>query len=132
MGLFGNIFKSIGSGLSSAVHTVGSGLKSIKKSVLDPVYKSVIKPVYNSVIKPVYKSVVKPAGKLISRVGGKVISTGEHMIDNGLDFSERFQKGTQDLGVKGLNSAGTFMDLLSNPLVMIGGGILGIVVLTKL
>jgi hypothetical protein len=132
MGLFGNIFKSIGSGLSSVVHTVGSGLKSIKKEVLDPVYKSVIKPVYKSVIKPVYKSVVKPAGKLVSRVGGKILSTGEHMVDNGLDFSEKFTKGNQDLALGAQKGVGGLIDVLSNPLVMIGGGILALVLVTKI
>jgi len=125
---FGKLFQAVGSGLSSAVHTVGSGLSSIAKRVVTPIYNKVIKPAYNKVVKPVFNGVM--------RIGGKALATGEHIVTGGLDFGEKFvAQGEQNaLGLqKGLGGmTNTLTNLLSNPLVMIGGGVLALVVVTKL
>ena len=120
MGIFSNVFKKIGSGLSKAVHTVGNGLASIAK------------PVYNSVLKPVYNNVIKPVGEGAVRVIQKAASTGEHLVENALDFSEKFAKGNQDLALQGQRDLGSLGKLLENPLVMVGAGILGIVIVSKI
>lgn len=125
---FGNAFKSIGRGLSSAVHTIGSGLSSVAK----PVYNSVLKPVYEKAVKPVYEKVVKPVGEGAVKVVGKAAETGEHLVENALDFSQKFAKGNQDLALQGQKDLGTLAKLLENPLVMIGGGILALVVVSKI
>jgi hypothetical protein len=80
----------------------------------------------------VYKAVVKPVVKVAGRILGKAASTGEHMVDNALDFSEKFTKGNQDLALGAQKGLGGLVNVLSNPLVMIGGGILALVVVTKL
>ena len=69
MGFF-DVFKTIGSGISSAVSTVGHGISKVATGA------------NNSVLKPVYNSVIKPIGKPI----GKVFSKGEALVDKGLDF----------------------------------------------
>ena len=105
---------------------------AVKHTVIDPVYKHIIKPVYKSVLKPVYTSVIKPVGAAIGRVAGKALGTAEHMTDNALDFSEKFQKGSQDL-VTGAQGVGLSLEgLLKNPLVLIGGGVLALAVVSKI
>jgi hypothetical protein len=112
--------------LASPFVSIGNGI------VIDPVYKSVIKPVYKSVLKPVYNSVIKPVGAAVGRVAGKALGTAEHMTDNALDFSEQFQKKNQDLVGGAQDAALSLEGLLKNPLVLIGGGVLALAVVSKI
>ena len=113
------LFSSIKHALGSAVHAIGGAVKKAVhavKSVVKPiahavghaakaVVNKVIKPVFNKVIKPVAKatvSAVKSGGKLV----GKVATTAVNRIDNTMTF-------------------------LSNPLVLIGGGVVALMVLSR-
>ena len=123
MGFF-DVFKTIGSGISSAVSTVGHGISKVATGA----YNSVLKPVYNKVLKPVYNSVIKPIGKPI----GKVFSKGEALVDKGLDFSGRFIDKTGGTLDNLAGGAFNLSKLLENPFVMLGAGILGLVVASKM
>ena len=123
MGFF-DVFKTIGSGISSAVSTVGHGISKVATGA----YNSVLKPVYNKVLKPVYNSVIKPIGKPIS----KVFSKGEALVDKGLDFSGRFIDKTGGTLDNLAGGAFNLSKLLENPFVMLGAGILGLVVVSKM
>ena len=127
MGFF-DVFKTIGSGISSAVSTVGHGISKVATGA----YNSVLKPVYNKVLKPVYNSVIKPIGKPIVGLVGKVFSKGEALVDKGLDFSGRFIDKTGGTLDNLAGGAFNLSKLLENPFVMLGAGILGLVVVSKM
>ena len=121
MGFFDIIsapFKAIGSGLSKVTKFVGSGLSKVYNAVVKPVgdfvYKKVIKPVFGKVIKPVFDKVVKP-----------VFDGGMKIFNKGINASTKMM----DLGV---STATGFSKILTNPIMLIGGGILAVVVLTKI
>lgn len=124
MGLFGNFFKKIGSGLTSIVKPLGKAATWIHHKVLAPVY--------TSVIKPTYKSVVRPIAAGVGRILGKTASTAEHTVEGALDFSERFQKQGQDNALGLAKGFGNLTELLSNPLVMVGMGVAGLIVVSKI
>jgi hypothetical protein len=128
MGLF-NIFHTIGSGLSKAYDSVA---KPVYNSVIKPAYTEVIKPVFNSVIKPVYNKVIKPVGEGALRIGGKALSTGETFVEGGMDFSGQFVDKARGGVLNVEDGALNITKLLSNPFVMIGAGILGLVVVSKI
>jgi hypothetical protein len=132
MGFFNSIFNKIGHGLSSIGHTVGHGLTSIVK----PIYSHVISPVYKSVIKPAYTKVISPVvGRTVASVGrisGKALSTGEQIVNNGLDFSQRFQKQGQGIALTAESGVGSLVKMLSNPAVMVIGGIAGLIIVSKI
>jgi hypothetical protein len=120
MGFFDFIaapFKAIGSGLSTVVKTVGSGLSKVYNAAIKPVgefiYNKALKPVYNKVLKPVFNGVVKPVFDGGMKVFNKSIDAGTKMMDLGVSTATGFSK------------------ILTNPIMLIGGGILAIVVLTK-
>ena len=132
MGLFDNIFNTIGSGLSSVGHSLGSDLTKLVSPVVKPFYNTILKPAFDTVIKPAYNQVVKPVGKAIGHIAQKGLETGENLITGGMDFSQKFvDKGRQGiLNVE--DGAVNLTKLLSNPLVLIGGGILALVVVSKI
>ena len=107
MGFF-DVFKTIGSGISSAVSTVGHGISKVATGA--------------------YNSVIKPIGKPI----GKVFSKGEALVDKGLDFSGRFIDKTGGTLDNLAGGAFNLSKLLENPFVMLGAGILGLVVVSKI
>ena len=111
-------FEAIGHGLSKVVKTVGKGLSTVYNKVLKPavnfVGNKVLKPVYKKVIKPVFNKVIKP-----------VFDKGMKVLDKGIDTGMKMA----DLGVK---TATGFSKILTNPIMLIGGGILAVVVLTKI
>jgi hypothetical protein len=128
MGFFNSIFNKIGHGLSSIGHTVGHGLTSIVK----PIYSHVISPVYKSVIKPAYSKVISPVVGAVGRISGKALSTGEQIVNNGLDFSQRFQKQGQGIALTAESGVGSLVKMLSNPAVMVIGGIAGLIIVSKI
>jgi hypothetical protein len=128
MGFFNSIFNKIGHGLSSIGHTVGHGLTSIVK----PIYSHVISPVYKSVIKPAYTKVISPVVASVGRISGKALSTGEQIVNNGLDFSQRFQKQGQGIALTAESGVGSLVKMLSNPAVMVIGGIAGLIIVSKI
>lgn len=128
MGFFNSIFNKIGHGLSSIGHTVGHGLTSIVK----PIYSHVISPVYKSVIKPAYTKVISPVVGAVGRISGKALSTGEQIVNNGLDFSQRFQKQGQGIALNAESGVGSLVKMLSNPAVMVIGGIAGLIIVSKI
>lgn len=128
MGFFNSIFNKIGHGLSSIGHTVGHGLTSIVK----PIYSHVISPVYKSVIKPAYTKVISPVIGAVGRISGKALSTGEQIVNNGLDFSQRFQKQGQGIALTAESGVGSLVKMLSNPAVMVIGGIAGLIIVSKI
>jgi hypothetical protein len=128
MGFFNSIFNKIGHGLSSIGHTVGHGLTSIVK----PIYSHVISPVYKSVIKPAYTKVISPVVGAVGRISGKALSTGEQIVNNGLDFSQRFQKQGQGIALTAESGVGSLVKMLSNPAVMVIGGIAGLIIVSKI
>jgi hypothetical protein len=128
MGFFNSIFNKIGHGLSSIGHTVGHGLTSIVK----PIYSHVISPVYKSVIKPAYSKVISPVVGAVGRISGKALSTGEQIVNNGLDFSQRFQKQGQGIALNAESGVGSLVKMLSNPAVMVIGGIAGLIIVSKI
>jgi hypothetical protein len=128
MGFFNSIFNKIGHGLSSIGHTVGHGLTSIVK----PIYSHVISPVYKSVIKPAYTKLISPVVGAVGRISGKALSTGEQIVNNGLDFSQRFQKQGQGIALNAESGVGSLVKMLSNPAVMVIGGIAGLIIVSKI
>jgi hypothetical protein len=128
MGFFNSIFNKIGHGLSSIGHTVGHGLTSIVK----PIYSHVISPVYKSVIKPAYSKLISPVVGAVGRISGKALSTGEQIVNNGLDFSQRFQKQGQGIALNAESGVGSLVKMLSNPAVMVIGGIAGLIIVSKI
>lgn len=113
MGFFDIIsapFKAVGSGLSKVTSFVGSGLTKVYNSVVKPVGEFVI----NKAIKPVFNKVVKP-----------VFDGGMKVFNSGVNATTKMM----DLGV---NTATGFSKILTSPIMLIGGGILAIVVLTKI
>lgn len=128
MGFFNSIFNKIGHGLSSIGHTVGHGLTSIVK----PIYSHVISPVYKSVIKPAYTKLISPVVGAVGRISGKALSTGEQIVNNGLDFSQRFQKQGQGIALTAESGVGSLVKMLSNPAVMVIGGIAGLIIVSKI
>ena len=95
-------------------------------------YNSVLKPVYEQALKPAYEKVLKPALAPIGRIASKAASVGEHFIEGGLDFSEKFVDKARGGALNLEDGAFNITKLLSNPFVMIGAGILGLVVVSKL
>ena len=128
MGFF-DIFKKIGSGITGAVSSIGHGIGKIATSA----YDHIVKPVYTKVLKPVYNSVIKPVVKPIASVVGKTVKTAETMVKNQLDFSQRFVSNAQQQGALNLEQGAVGLTkFLSNPMVMLGAGIAGLIVVSKI
>jgi hypothetical protein len=111
MGLFGKLFHKIGHGLSKATHTIGHGL--------------------SKVFKPVYKHVLKPIGKAVGRIGKTALDKGEHFVEGGLDFSSKVVDKGRQAGLNIADAGANLTSFLKNPLVLIGGGLVVLMVVTR-
>jgi hypothetical protein len=123
MGWFSSAISSIGGGLGSVVHTVGSGLSTVAKTVVAPIYNKVVKPIYNKVIKPV--------GQSVGRIASKALNTGEHFITGGMDFFTHSVDKARGAGENLEDGAFNMSKLLKSPLFVIGIGIAGLIVVSK-
>ena len=94
-----------------------------------------LKPAHSSglskITAPLYKT-FKPTGERLERIFTKATDTGEHFVTGGLDFTDRFISKARG-GVLNLeDGALNLTSLLKNPMVLIGGGILVLVVVSKI
>jgi hypothetical protein len=106
-----HIGHSIGHGLSKIGHTIGHGLSKA----------------WN----PLYKHVLKPVGQTVGRIGKKTLDTGEHFIEGGLDFSQRFVDKSRQAGLNIADAGTNLTSFLKSPLVLIGGGLVVLMVVTR-
>lgn len=90
------------------------------KGAANTIHNSVLKPVYENAIKPVYEKAVVPVFNAGVGVVTKVAEKAEQVVDIGINAV----KNTSE------NLAG-FGKLLSNPVVLIGGLVVGGIILTK-
>ncbi|MDR3414028.1 MAG: hypothetical protein P4L87_24220 [Formivibrio sp.] len=98
-------FDSIGGFFSDAYHATAN---FVNDNIIHPV-SSGVTSVYNSVVKPV----------AVDAYNG-----GKSLINRSVDFAEK-------VGDKGLNYADSINNLLGSPLVIGGGIILAIIILSK-
>lgn len=125
MGWFSNLFHKIGHGISSAVSTVGHGIAKAASAIAKPIYNKVLKPAYEKVVKPAYNKVIKP-------IATKAFNTGMNFVEGGLDFTNKFVNNARDGALNLEGGALNITKLLSNPFVMIGAGVLGLVIVSKI
>ena len=90
------------------------------KGAANTIHDSVLKPLFNSALKPLFNNVLKPMAEKAAQLASKVAEKAEKVVDAGIDFA-----------VKQADNMASFGKMLSNPIVMIGGLIVGGLVLSK-
>jgi hypothetical protein len=119
-------FDSIGDWFKGAGNKVWGGIKdagnAIYNKVLTPIYHKVLKPVYTKFLKPiVYEKALKPLyTKIIRPVVEKTIDKVEKLINLGDKLTDNT-----------INLVGGLSSFLSNPIVFVGIGVVGLVVFLK-
>lgn len=112
MGFFDSIF----SGVKGAFDTVKDAVSSTVSSAVGAagsLFNNVVKPVITGVA-GVAVPVISKGVDLVSNVGNRVLNIGDRLANVGIDTVSGFSK------------------ILTNPFMLIGGGILAIIVLTKI
>ena len=123
MGLFSS-FTHILHDIKHGTKVAGAGLF---KGVVKPTYKAVVKPAYTDAIKPVAVA----AANEISHYGGKAIDFADANIDTAIGFQKALTRTTQSVAEAGEGLGNFFENGLSWYLVLGGGALVALVVLTR-
>ena len=94
-------------GASSFFRGAGNGIISGFKGIVSPFSDTIT-------------NISKPVVSIVSKIGG----TAERVLDRGVDLADR-------LATSSVNTFSSITSFLSNPLVMVGGAVLALIVVSK-
>ena len=123
MGLFSS-FTHILHDIKHGTKVAGTGLF---KGVVKPTYKAVVKPTYTDAIRPVAVA----AANEVKHFGGKAQDFADANIDTAIGFQKALTRTTQSVAEAG-EGLGNFLENgISWYLVLGGGALVALVVLTR-
>ena len=131
MGLFSS-FTHILHDIKHGTKIAGTGLF---KGVVKPSYKAVVKPAYKAVVKPAYTEALRPVAVAtfneVKHYGGKAQDFADANIDTAIGFQKALTRTTQSVAEAGEGLGNFLQNGLSWYLVLGGGAIVALVVLTR-
>jgi hypothetical protein len=132
-------FDSIWSGIKSVGKTIGSGFTSIGKFVgggLTKVYNATLKPafsfIHKKVLKPIYDKAIKPVFNMVSGAVSKVTGSAGKILDSGTNLATKSLSNIGKAEDTALKLGSNLGSILTNPLMLLAGGAVALIVITKI